>query len=108
MNLESLRNKLIAAARANPPSDRVPYTFEQRIMARLRDQPRPDLGLLWTQMLWRAVAPCLGVSLMIGAWALFGGGGQSVVTETGELVEFSPDFEQTMLAGVDEQVEELW
>ena len=35
MNLAELERKLIAAARANPPSDRVPYAFEKRIMARL-------------------------------------------------------------------------
>ena len=31
MNLEPLQKKLLAAARAHPPSDRVPYAFEQRI-----------------------------------------------------------------------------
>ena len=29
MNLAELERKLIAAARANPPSDRVPYAFEK-------------------------------------------------------------------------------
>ena len=39
MNLAELERKLIAAARANPPSDRVPYAFEKRIMARLAARP---------------------------------------------------------------------
>ena len=37
MNLAELETKLIAAARCHPPGDRVPYAFEQRVMARLRD-----------------------------------------------------------------------
>jgi len=36
MNLAGLQRKLIAAARANPPSDRVPFAFEKRILAQLR------------------------------------------------------------------------
>jgi hypothetical protein len=107
MKVELLQKKLVDAARANPPPDRVPYLFERRIMVRIRTQPVPDLGALWSQMLWRAVTPCLGFSLMIGAWAVLAPG-RTVVTETGEVAEFSSDFEQAMLAVVDEQVEELW
>lgn len=108
MNLESLRNKLLAAARANPPSNRVPYSFEQRILALIRAQPVPDLGALWTRMLWRAAAPCVALTLTIGAWSFVGSSATSVPTETGEVAEFPPDFEQTMLAVVDEQAEEFW
>ena len=39
MNLEQLQKKLLAAARANPPADRVPYAFEKRILAQLAAQP---------------------------------------------------------------------
>ncbi len=35
MNLAELQKKLIAAARANPPGDGVPYAFEKRVMALL-------------------------------------------------------------------------
>jgi len=108
MNLDSLRDKLLAAARNHPPSDRVPYAFEKRILARLREQPVPDLGALWTRMLWRAAAPCVAITLTIGAWSFVGGSATSVPTENGEVVEFSPDFEQTMLAVVDEQAEDFW
>ena len=108
MNLDSLRDKLLAAARANPPSDQVPYAFEKRILARLREQPAPDLGALWTRMLWRAAAPCVALTLTIGVWSYMGVNATSVPTESGEVAEFSPDFEQTMLAVVEEQAEEFW
>ena len=107
MNLESLRNQLLAAARSQPPSDRVPYAFEQRILARLRAQPVPDLGALWTRMLWRAAAPCVAIALTIGVWVSVGGVTTPAPSETSE-AEFAQVFEQTMLAGVAEQAEELW
>ena len=51
MNLAELERKLIAAARANPPSDRVPYAFEKRIMARLAARPVVDGWALWAPRL---------------------------------------------------------
>ncbi len=59
MNVDELRRKLIAAARANPPSDHVPYAFEKRIhptssdlsqefentvLAAVDQEPAPDSG----------------------------------------------------------------
>lgn len=108
MNLNSLRDKLLAAARAHPLSDQVPYAFEKRILARLREQPAPDLGALWTRMLWRAAAPCVAITLTITAWSLVGVSTISISTEAGDAAEFSHDFEQTMLAVVEEQAEEFW
>ena len=36
MDIKKLQEALIAAARANPPGNAVPYAFEKRIAARLR------------------------------------------------------------------------
>ena len=69
MELDELNRRLIAAARANPPSDMVPLAFEKRIMAGLRSRPGPDAWDLWTAVLWRAVAPCLGLTLLLSTWA---------------------------------------
>jgi hypothetical protein len=66
MNAELLRQKLLASARAHPPSDRVPYAFEKRIMARLRGREVPDAWSAWGALLWRAVAPCFALMLMAG------------------------------------------
>jgi|ERR1051326_8259171 hypothetical protein len=70
MNIAQLQKKLLAAARANPPSDSVPYAFEQRVMARLAEKPVCDLFAIWTRTLWRAVGPCVGVTLLLGAWVM--------------------------------------
>ncbi len=71
MNLAELERKLIAAARANPPSDRVPYAFEKRILARLPARPLADGWELWGRALWRAAAPCVAIMLLLGAWSFF-------------------------------------
>lgn len=101
MNLEQLQQKLLTAARANPPSDRVPYAFEKRIMAHLKAVPVIDLSALWARALWRAAAPCVVLTLALGAWSFFAAN-PGAGTE-----DLSQDFEQTMLAVVD-QPEEVW
>jgi hypothetical protein len=68
MNLEQLQTALLAAARRHPPSDRVPYAFEQRVMARLRELRPADRLSAWTSGLWRAAASGLALAvLLVGA-----------------------------------------
>jgi hypothetical protein len=71
MNMAELQKKLLAAARANPPSDAVPYAFEERIMARLAAKPALDILATWNRTLWQAAAPCVAVTLLLGAWTRF-------------------------------------
>ena|SRR5437879_4017040 len=73
MNMAELQKKLLAAARANPPSDDVPYAFEERIMAQLAATPAFDIDILatWNRTLWQAAAPCVAVMLLLGAWTRF-------------------------------------
>ena len=97
MNLAELERKLLAAARANPPSDRVPYAFEKRIMAHLADRPRADGWELWGRALWRAAAPCVAVMLLLSAWSFFV---PNTATPSNDL---SQDFENTLLAAVDQE-----
>ena len=102
LNLEKLRQKLLKTAQANPPDGHVPYAFEKRILSLLTTKPVPDLGALWAQALWRAAAPCVAVSLLLLGVSSFVG---TDVSSAGE--EVSPDFEETMLAVID-QPEEVW
>lgn len=101
MNLDQLQQKLMAAARVQPPSDRVPYAFEKRIVARLRVGATADLGAFWARALWRAAAPCVAISLALGAWTAFAPA--SNVSDE----DIAQVFEQTMLATVDHS-EETW
>jgi hypothetical protein len=95
MNLADLERKLIAAARANPPSERVPYTFEKRILALLAARSLEDNWGLWARALWRAVAPCVAIMLLLGAWSFFG-------PASAPPNDLSQDLEQTLLAAVDQ------
>lgn len=102
MNLEPLRQKLLSAARANPPHDRVPYAFEKRVLAHLSARPALDLSALWARAMWRAAAPCVAVSLLLLGVSSFVGSETSSASDEG-----SPDLEETMLAVID-QSEEVW
>lgn len=104
MNLEQLQAKLLAAARKNIPSDHVPFAFEKRIMAHL---PRPiaDVWELWSRALWRAAAVSVLAMALLGGWSF-----QTVSNENPDLSE---EFENTVYASFDEQLdtaidEETW
>jgi hypothetical protein len=101
MNLEPLQNKLLAAARAHPSSDRVPYAFEQRIRAQLAALPTVDIAALWSRALWRAAVPCVAVTVLLGTWSFV----PSPASPTTE--DLAQQFEQTLLAAAD-QLEESW
>ena len=92
MNLAELHRKLIAAAKAQPPSDRVPFAFEKRIMASIRACARPDPSAFWARALWCAAAPCVALTLLLGAWTSFG------PASARSSSDLSQDFENTVLA----------
>lgn len=96
MNLTELQRKLTAAARANPPSERVPYAFEQRILARVAALPNVDHWALWARGLWKAVAPCAAIMLLLAAWSYFG---HATNPPPNNLAQ---DFENTVLAAADQ------
>ena len=93
---QSLQRKLIAAARANPPGDRVPYAFEKRIMALLATGAAPERLALWVRGLWRAAAACMALALLLGAWAFFN------PAASANADDLSQNFENTLLASVDQ------
>ena len=97
MNTAELHRKLIAVARANPPSDQVPYAFEKRVAALLAARPLRENMSLWIYGLWRAVVSCVAITLLLGAWAAFQPATPAV---TGD--DLSQNFENTLLAAVDQ------
>ena len=96
MNLAQLEQKLIAAARANPPSERVPYAFEKRVTALLASRPKLDRWELWAQALWRAAAPCVAIAVLLGAWSWF------TPASSAPTNDLSQQLEQTLLAAADQ------
>ncbi len=87
--------KLIAAARLTPPSQEVPPYFRTRVMARLGICRKVDPLALWAQALWRAVAPCAAIMVILAAWGWFSA---NAAPPAGDL---SQELENTLLAGAD-------
>ena len=52
---------------AEPPSDRVPFAFEKRVMARLAAREFNDFWASLGALLWRAVIPCFALTIIVGA-----------------------------------------
>jgi hypothetical protein len=104
MKLDLLHQKLIATARANPPSERVPFAFAKRIMARLPGRTAPDPWALWSHALWRAAALCVAVMLVSTAWTFL------APNRTAPANDLSQDFENTLVAAVgqDQPADSTW
>ena len=102
MNLDDLQRKLIKVARANPPSDRVPYGFEGRVMAALQRHPVLDQWAFWAQALWRATAPCIAVLVLIAMWSLFSPT-MPPANPAPQTMDVAQDFENTVLAATEQE-----
>jgi hypothetical protein len=96
MNIAELQKKLLVAARANGPDDRVPYAFEKRVVALLASRPVVDKWVLWTRGLWQAAASCVAIALLLGAWVFF----NSIASS--HSADLAQNFESTLLASVDQ------
>ena len=106
MKLDQLQRKLLAAARAHPPSDRVPYAFEKRIVAHIAALQPLHPWAFCAPALWRSAAPCLALALLLGVWSYAGNHPTSTAADN---EEFSQHFERTMLAAVNESdTEDIW
>jgi hypothetical protein len=103
MNLPELQHKLVAAARADAPSDCVPYAFEKRIMARLQGKTAIDFSAIWARALWRAAASCVALTLLLSAWSWLAPG-------SSQSPDLSQALENTVLAETDQEpsAETLW
>ena len=96
MNIAELHKKLLAAARANPPGDHVPYAFEKRVTALIAARTATDPLALWVRELWRAAVACAAIALLLGAWAFYH---PAASTRTDDLTQ---NFETTLLASVNQ------
>ena len=50
--------------------DRVPYAFEKRVMAHIKETPQMALSIWaqWSQGLWRSVIPCFAIMILVAVW----------------------------------------
>lgn len=62
---------MLKATRAVPPDPRVPYAFEQRVMARLEGRKPEDAWALWGAALWRGAVFCLTLAVLLVVGSMF-------------------------------------
>jgi hypothetical protein len=93
-----LLNRFNNLARSLKPDDRVPYAFEKRIMAHLRNSKVADIWTIWSGAMWRAAFSCLLICVLTGAAISYS---DAASTEL-----FASDLERTVLAPVD--VDDTW
>jgi hypothetical protein len=109
MNLEELQRTLVRAARSRPVNDHVPYAFEKRIMALIRDCKMIDRTALWSGALWKAAGPCVAVMLLLGAWAYFTPASpfsSTATTAVSGSENLSQDLDNTLLAAGGQEQEQ--
>src|SRR5687768_15000257 len=94
----SLLNRFNKIARSLTPDERVPYAFEKRIMAHLRNSKVADAWSIWSGTMWRAAFSCLLICVLTGAAVTF--------SEATSAELFASDLERTVLAPVD--VDDTW
>ncbi len=102
MNLDDLQRKLIKVARANSPSDQVPYAFERRIMAALKEHTGLDQWAFWARALWRAAAPCIVIVVLIAVWSLLSPGSLAL-SQAPQSIDVAQDLENTVFAATDQE-----
>lgn len=103
MDYEKLRCQLLEAARRNPPSDRVPFAFERRVMAHLPAIANPHASglVFWTRGFWRAaLSGVAAATLMMGSLGVVSERG----TDDGDSVS-AEALEEALLAPAQAEVE---
>ena len=106
--------RFLKLARNVPLNERVPYAFEKRIMAIVRDLRTENPFIIWSRVLWKAVAPCVGIMILT---ALLSFNHSRATTDSQTLLSKdnseenfeidTADFETVMLASFDD-LEYTW
>ena len=94
-NIEDILESLLTQTREIPKNDQVPYAFEKRIMAHIKEGPAAlaDVWSAWAQSLWKAVVPCLAVLVMVAVWMKAPTDGTGATTPQGNAAPVVANFE---------------
>ena len=103
--IEDILERLLTQTQEIPTNDRVPYAFEKRIMAHIKEAPAAlaDAWSVWAQSLWKAVVPCLAVLVMVAVWMKAPADSSSATTPQGNAAPVVTNFE----APTDEDLESI-
>ena len=103
--IEDTLERLLTQTREIPANDRVPYAFEKRIMAHIKEAPTAlaDVWSVWAQSLWKAMVPCLAVLVMVAVWMKAPTDGTGATTPQDNVAPVVANFE----APTDEDLESI-
>ena len=67
--IDNILAKMLTESR-EVANDRVPYVFEKRVMAHIKEAPQMTLSTWaqWSQGLWRSVIPCFAIMILVAVW----------------------------------------
>ena len=107
--IDTILDEMLAKTREIPADDRVPYAFEKRIMAHIKETSKPAANLweLWGHSLWRAGMPCLAVMILVAVapGETAGTSEPKAGTPTVATIDSSPkaDLESIVMFAIDPQ-----
>jgi len=97
--MKDLQQQLIATAKANPPSELVPYAFEKRVMALLKDcKPVDPIQLMNHYFVGAALCSILVAGGLAGFSVMMSDDNTMAKPQA---ASFSQDVEQTIYAAVE-------
>ena len=106
--------RFLRFARNIPENQHTPYKFEKRIMALVLNWKTENPFTVWSRVLWRAVAPCIGIMVLT---ALISFNQDAPITDSQSWLSMdnpeenfeidTTDFETVMLASFDD-LEYTW
>ena len=105
--IDTILDEMLAKTREIPADDRVPYAFEKRIMAHIKEAPEASANLweLLGHSLWRAVVPCLAVMVLVAVWMKAPGETAGTTSPKAEVSIVDEGLESLVIHAIDPQLD---
>ena len=105
--IDTILDEMLAKMREMPADDRMPYAFEKRIMAHIKEAPEASANLweLLGHSLWRAVVPCLAVMVLVAVWMKAPGETAGTTSPKAEVSIVDEGLESLVIHAIDPQLD---
>ena len=105
--IDAILDKMLAKTREMPADNQVPYAFEKRIMAHIKETPEASANLweLLGHSLWRAVVPCLAVMVLVAVWMKAPGETAGTTSPKAEVSIVDEGLESLVIHAIDLQLD---
>ena len=105
--IDVILDEMLAKTRGMPADNQVPYAFEKRIMAHIKEAPEASANLweLLGHSLWRAVVPCLAVMVLVAVWMKAPGETAGTTSPKAEVSIVDEGLESLVIHAIDPQLD---